>query len=452
VTALPAGFAPDELEWGAPHALIPPDDDGRTPLPPSFRAIALEVYRQAEAVGDDDWRRAAPEEKAAAIAGTVLTVARGAAQLEARGYTGPDAMARYLADQKALNDPERDGDPAAIVPLRGTRPARPTPTNGRAHDLDALEDGTPAATWRTLADVSDDPPRPLLFGMLEPDGPTLACAAPGTGKGMSGAWLICEAQRAGMLPLIFDAERRPREWARRVSGLGGDRSRVVYIEPEDLGPKLAGQPLWVSAPTIGQVGRAAGADLYIVDSIMPASGVGEERLRSDAQVPYLWVAALDALARPSLSFGHPPKGQPEGEPFGSFAWVAAMRLTWQGTRAEGERHAIRWRPKKRNERGHIPGILLTFAYGDDGRPCSVVRADDEESTRDWILAALVGGPRTVGELAEDLLAEIPDPGAGEVDRIRERLGQALRRMAREGWVSKSGTYGKGVRWGLRLTR
>ena len=309
----------------------------------------------------------------------------------------------------------------------------------------------PAPTWRTLEDVSDDPPRPLLFGMLEPDGPTLACAAPGTGKGMTGAWLICEAQREGMLPLIFDAERRAREWARRVTGLGGDRSRVIYLEPLDLPPAVRGEPLWVSAPAIGHVAQAAGADLLIVDSILPAVGLGEERLRSDAQVPYLWVAALDALACPSLSFGHPPKGQPEGEPFGSFAWVAAMRLTWQGTRAEGERHGIRWRPKKRNERGHIPGILLTFAYGDDGRPCSVVRADDEESTRDWILAALVGGPRTVGELAEDLLAEIPDPGAGEVERIRERLGQALRRMGRDGWVSKAGTHGKGVRWDLRRT-
>jgi hypothetical protein len=26
------------------------------------------------------------------------------------------------------------------------------------------------------------------------------------------------------------AERRPREWSRRVSGLGGDRSRVVFAE------------------------------------------------------------------------------------------------------------------------------------------------------------------------------------------------------------------------------
>ena len=102
-----------------------------------------------------------------------------------------------------------------------------------------------APSYRTLADVSDDPPGPLLFGILEPDGPTLAYAAPGVGKGTTGAWLVCEAQRAGMLPLIFDAERRPREWARRVSGLGGDRSRVVYLEPEDLGPKLrAGSPLW----------------------------------------------------------------------------------------------------------------------------------------------------------------------------------------------------------------
>jgi len=416
----------------------------------------LEAEAQAAANVDPDARHELAYLTPELIAGAATTRANLAAQeAEATRPLTSDEQVSYLAIVEAervrlgLQTPAETLD--VIYPIRDRHAADGVTTNVVTTEP-ATEPAEPPPAWRTLADVSDDPPRPLLFGMLEPDGPTLACAAPGTGKGMSGAWLICEAQRAGMLPLVFDAERRPREWARRVSGLGGNRSRVVYLEPEDLGPKLAGQPLWVSAPAIGQVGRAAGADLYIVDSIMPASGVGEERLRSDAQVPYLWVAALDALARPSLSFGHPPKGQPEGEPFGSFAWVAAMRLTWQGTRAEGERHAIRWRPKKRNERGHIPGILLTFVYGDDGRPYSVVRADDEETTRDWILGALVGGPRTVGELAEDLLAEIPDPGAGEVDRIRERLGQALRRMAREGWVSKSGTYGKGVRWGLRLTR
>ena len=138
------------------------------------------------------------------------------------------------------------------------------------------------------------------------------------------------------------------------------------------------------AEYLGKLVRYAGVDVLFVDSVMPAVGLGEDRLKSDPQVPYLWVAALDALGIPSLSFGHPPKGQPEGEPFGSFAWVAAVRLTLLGTKAEGDAHRIRWRARKRNERGHIPGVLLTVDYGDDGRPCHVDRADDEESTRDWI--------------------------------------------------------------------
>lgn len=302
--------------------------------------------------------------------------------------------------------------------------------------------------WRTLADVSDAPPGPLLFGMLE-DGPTLAYAAPGVGKGTTGAWLCCEAQRAGMLPLVFDAERRPREWSRRVGGLGGDRSRVVYVESVDLPTTVRGRPLWDIAPAIGEIAKAAGADVLIVDSIMPAVAVGEDRLRSDAQVPFLYVGALDALGMPSLSFGHPPKGQPEGDPFGSFAWVAAMRLTWLGTMAEGDGHRIRWRVRKRNERGHIPGVLLTVSYADDGRPCGIERVDDEESTRDWLLAALVSGPRSVSDLADDMLAEMENAPAGELERIRERLGKALRRMSRDGWVAKEGST-RGARWALRF--
>ena len=44
--------------------------------------------------------------------------------------------------------------------------------------------------------------------------------------------------------MVYDAERRPREWSRRVSGLGGDRSRVVYVEPTDLPSSHVGRPLW----------------------------------------------------------------------------------------------------------------------------------------------------------------------------------------------------------------
>jgi hypothetical protein len=322
------------------------------------------------------------------------------------------------------------------------------PAGGAAESTNTSHD---VPSYRTLADVPDDPPQPLLLGLLEPDGPTLFYAAPGTGKGTGGAWIVVECQRLGMTPVIYDAERRPREWARRVSGLGGDRSRVIYIEPPDLGPRYAGRPLWESAEAIGRIVRASGGDLLLVDSILPAVGLGEERLRTDARVPSLYVQALDALGIPSLSFGHPPKGQPEGEPFGSVAWLGAMRLTWLGTPAEGEGHRVRWRPRNRNERGYIPGVLLTVTYGNDGRPCEVFREDDEESTRDWLLLALARGPRSVADLAEQLIEESEKLGPADLDRVKERLAQALLRLRRDGAVEKQGTSGPHVRWALRMT-
>ena len=308
--------------------------------------------------------------------------------------------------------------------------------------------------WRTLADIDDAPPRPLLLGILEPDGPSLMYAPPGVGKGTTGAWMICELQKLGMKAAIFDAERRPREWARRVSGLGGDRAGVVYVEPVDLGREYAGRPLWDAAPAIGTILQAAGADLLLVDSVLPAVGVGEERLRSDPQTPFQYVSALDSLGVPSVSFGHPPKGQPEGDPFGSMGWLAAMRLTWSGTRAEGSEHRVRWRPRKRNERGHLGGVLLGFTYGDDGRPCSVTREDDEESTREWLLAALVRGARTVSDLADEIAEESDEHVTADGrDRLKERLGKALRRMANDGSVERDGpATGRGVKWSLRWAK
>jgi hypothetical protein len=317
-----------------------------------------------------------------------------------------------------------------------------------ARRLPLLRDGP---TWRTLAEVPDDPPEPLLLGILEPRGQTLMYGPPGIGKGMTGAWIVREAQRLGMRPMIYDAERREREWSRRVSGLGGDRARVIYVTPGDLGRAYAGRPLWDADEAITSIVKMTGSDLLFIDSILPAVGVGEERLRSDAQAPYLFVAALDALGIPSLSFGHPPKGQPEGEPFGSMAWVAAMRLTWLGTRGESEAHVVRWRVRKRNERGHLAGVLLTFSYGQDGRPFDVTREDDEQSTRDFLLEALRVGPRSVAEMADDLLEVVEDEPITEERRARamERLRQGLRRLRIDGLADRDGpATGRGVRWHL----
>jgi hypothetical protein len=261
--------------------------------------------------------------------------------------------------------------------------------------------------------------------------------------------MLRELQALGLKPMVFDAENRPREWARRCSGLGVDRGRVEYRQPRDLPAFLMGQPLWEVAPHLGRVARASGSDLLIIDSVMPAVGVGEERLKSDAQVPYLYVASLDDLGIPSVSLSHPPKGQPDGDPFGSVAWVNAVRLTWQGTAAEGSQHRVRWRPRKRNERGHIAGILLTFSYDATGRLCDAVREDDDEVTRDWLLGALVAAPHSVPQLADRMLEETDEPPSPEaVKRTQNRLDHMLRRMARDGWVGKAGKSGTANLWAL----
>ena len=226
-------------------------------------------------------------------------------------------------------------------------------TSHVVHEPQELHPG-PAPKWRTLADIDDAPPGDLLLGMIEPDGPNLCNAAGGTGKGSTGAWMIRELLAQGMRPMIFDAENRPKEWARRTSGLGVDRAEVVYLQPKDLPASIMGRPAWDMAPHLGRIAAAAGVDILFVVSILPAIGLGEERLKSDAQAPYLYVAALDALGIPSVSFSHPPKGQPDGDPFGSVAWVNAMRLTWQGTSGEGDGHSVRWRPRKRTSAATSP--------------------------------------------------------------------------------------------------
>jgi hypothetical protein len=292
---------------------------------------------------------------------------------------------------------------------------------------------------RTLADIDDTPPADLLLGMIEPEGPNLWSAPGGVGKGTTGAWMCGELLSLGMKPMIYDAENRPREWARRVSGLGIDRSKVIYLQPKELPAAWRGRPFLDIAPILKQYVDVAGVDILFVDSILPSLGVGEEKLKSDAQLPYLYVAALlDDLGIPSVSFGHPPKGQPEGEPFGSMAWTAAMRFTWFGVSGEGDGHRIRWRPRKRNERGVIPGVLLEVQYALDGRPNLVIRSDDDSSTSEWLLEALHTGARSLASLAEDLVDETPDAKPGELDRVKERIRKALYRMTKDALVVKFG--------------
>jgi hypothetical protein len=313
-------------------------------------------------------------------------------------------------------------------------------------DTNDAADEQPVVSYRTLADIDDTPPGELLLGMLEPDGPTLIYGPGGLGKGATSAWAIKNFVSDGMRPLIYDAEGHPREWARRTSGLGVDRCKVVYVQPSELPTNLMGRPMWDVIPHLASIIRAAGCDVLFIDSILASMNLSEEGLKSDAGAPYNYVNALGNLAIPSITIGHTPKNSPEGDPYGSVSWINAMRMTWIGTRAEGDSHGVRWTPRKRNERGHIPAVLLKFAYDTAGRLCGVTREDDETTTRAWITNALANGPRTVDDMAEELAADAEGSFTAATSSAKDRLRQALNRLKRSRLVHKTG--GRGAPWAL----
>jgi len=406
--------------------------DGLTrPVPPDF---PKRVVEEANALGVPV-RLLTPAEKAARQAAADASI--DAAAESARLSLGQERHAAVAADPDLR---------ARYEEVTG----QPFPEwEGIAKEYERL--GFTTKPWRTLADISDAPPADLLMGMADPAGGTLCYAAPGTGKGSTGAYLVKEAQALGLRVAIYDAERRPREWARRVSGLGGDRSAVVYFDPADLGPAHAGVPLWEAIEPIGRIVRQSGTDLLIVDSILPALNVNERRLLNDPSVPFAYEGALTTLGIPVISFGHPPKGQPEGEPFGSFGWVAAHRLTWLGVRLPGTEHRVRWRVRKANERGHVPGVLLTFAY-DQNTLASVVQEDDDESTRDWVLAALYKDAQTISELVTREAEETGEYlNEQDMDRAKQRLGKAIYRMKADGWLVHAGKDGKAMKYALAVS-
>ena len=97
--------------------------------------------------------------------------------------------------------------------------------------------------------------------------------------------------------------------------------------------------------------------------------------------------------------------------------------------------------------------MLSFRYGDDSRLVSVDRENDDESTRDWIIGALREGPKTIADLValeSEELGEYLNSEATE--KAKARLGKAIYRLKREGWVSAAGKDGRAKQWTLVLGR
>ena len=97
----------------------------------------------------------------------------------------------------------------------------------------------------------------------------------------------------------------------------------------------------------------------------------------------------------------------------------------------------------------LAGILLDFVYDEDRRVCGVTASDDDETTREWLLAALVPGARKVADLPEEWHADDEDPPTDAVLRLtKAKLGKALQRMRRDGAVLKAGDN-RGATWSPR---
>ena len=113
----------------------------------------------------------------------------------------------------------------------------------RLRPFDAQGGNGAVVVGRTLADVSDAPLEPLLFGAIETSGGTIMSAPGGTGKGFTGIYFCDLGVSEGMTPLVIDFENRPGEWSRRLSGLGITRDRVAYLSRQDLPASHKSRPL-----------------------------------------------------------------------------------------------------------------------------------------------------------------------------------------------------------------
>ena len=175
-------------------------------------------------------------------------------------------------------------------------------------------------------------------------------------------------------------------------------------------------------------------------------------MKSDPQLPWEYMAAIESIGVPTVSFAHPPRGRVDGDPFGSVMWVNASRLVWTGSRAEGKDHRVRWRAHKNNERGNVSGFLLAFTYGSDRRLESVTWEDDETATREWVLLTLgtAGVPMSVADLADEWLTDDDYPTPEVVERTKSRIRQMLNRLLTERLVERSGSKsGPGAKWSAR---
>ena len=203
-----------------------------------------------------------------------------------------------------------------------------------------------------------------------------------------------------------------------------DTSAVAYMDRDLLPVELRGMSLL--DPHLGDYllseMRRMGVGFYVLDNIVTALQVGEERMKSDPQVPWLFRDAVEAWGIPGISFAHPPRGRTDGDPFGSAVWFNACRLLWHGTTAAGgkaDEHHIRWRLHKANNKRKVEPFLLVTSFRDD-LPTDIESRIDSISTRDLLLSIMGARDWSIDDLTDQVLEDDDDPSQVKREQARGR--------------------------------
>jgi hypothetical protein len=403
-------------------------------LPPSFRDLAIAVYREAETNGDSEWAHAMPEERAAAVAGRILTVGRAVQALEARGYTGPGAQARYEADWQAVS-----AGPAKTAGLPGDGGSDPAidadgPTSSEPESPDRLAEEIARLGAIALAKISTAPPAPLLCDRLDPAGHTILYGTGGVGKGTFACYLITRLVAAGHRVLILDYENHGDEWARRYYGLAGrdGSEHVLWVAPLTAGWGGRRGAIWKQMTDVRELAMAFGATYVVIDSIVPACG-GSDPM--DPGTVALYAGALELLGMPVLSLGHVTKADDLRYPFGSVFWHNLARITWS-LHKDGEKVVLTHR--KSNNYVNQGKTIVTVTWL-DGLPRDVAEVKYSTIVAERIADVLGNGSLAVGAIVARLNGDLDeDEQPIKANTVRTALHRGLQSKSKRFTVEGTG--------------
>ena len=403
--------------------------DAPTMPSPSLRDLALAVYREANANGDPDWVHAMPEERAAAVAGRILLVAGDAQALEARGYTGPGAQARYEEDWQAVS-----GGPSKTLPGDGPDPL----SNAEPEASGALAKQMARLGAILLADISTAPPSPLLCGRLDPASHTILYGSGGVGKGTYTCHLITRLVADGHRVLILDYENHGDEWARRYRGLAGTdgSEHVLWVAPLTSGWGGPRGAIWQQATDVRDLAKEFGATYVVIDSIVPACG-GSDPMDPGTVARY--VGALEYLGIPVLSLAHVTKEGDLRYPFGSIFWHNFARVTWSLHR-DGERLILTNR--KSNNYANQGKAVVTVTWRDD-LPRDVAEQAYSAVVADRVEEILAGDSLAVTAILARLNGDLEEgEEAIKPNTVRTALRRGLRAEPKRFTVEGTGETAK----------